>query len=580
MSCNFVNLLSRLRKSSAESVENIDSFESFKKYLHIERKVELELKEILRKINASNQKALVMLCGAAGDGKSHLISYLKNSDSENLLSDWEILNDATESSAPNKTSIDTLNEKLTQYNDYNVEYPYGKKTIVAINLGTLSNFIESSAGKNYSKLKDFIYSHGVLSDFTHITRYFDGSIFQYVSFSDYQVFSLDRTGYQTTFLENLFEKIFSRNDNNDFYREYLRNQNCVFAKQCPVRHNFEFLSEKNNQLAVIKKIVDSVLIDKIITSTRDILNLIYDILVHPDFEPDFSSSHKENLHFPQYINFTTPVLLNEYSDISPLLDSINNRDTLKYRNELLDEKIINYQALTNIDVIFKKITSNTSYFLFSEIKGFSSFINKTARKSEVYKFLIRLNDIIDFNQYKENREYIKEYIHYLYLQNSNQEIELSPLYNYTKKAILNWDGDFNGEYINIDNNNDKLFMLQELSLKPKINRGNHVIKGSIDRFYPTIRLYFDKSDGSNEPIELRVDYDLFVLIKKIEEGYRPTVHDRLKHTDFVSFIKKVTMNNIAEQKLKIIPKDPTKNYGVKVYFDGISNVFEIESSKD
>ena len=54
MSCEFIIQLSKLRKSSAESVENTSAFDPFKEYLHVERQVELELRQLLRKINENN----------------------------------------------------------------------------------------------------------------------------------------------------------------------------------------------------------------------------------------------------------------------------------------------------------------------------------------------------------------------------------------------------------------------------------------------------------------------------------------------------------------------------------------------
>ena len=58
------------------------------------------LSNALRKVNASGKKTLVLLCGSAGDGKSHLLSYLKNLDEEHLIDDYFVFNDATESSPP------------------------------------------------------------------------------------------------------------------------------------------------------------------------------------------------------------------------------------------------------------------------------------------------------------------------------------------------------------------------------------------------------------------------------------------------------------------------------------------------
>lgn len=155
VSCEFVTQLSKLRKLSAESVENTKKFDPFKEYLHVERQVEKELRELLRNINGHQGKCLVLLCGSAGDGKSHLISFLKNSDSEQLLADYEPYNDATESAEPTMTSIETLAEKLSPFNDENYCIDDGKRMIVAINLGTLNNFIDSEKSKNFSALKEF-----------------------------------------------------------------------------------------------------------------------------------------------------------------------------------------------------------------------------------------------------------------------------------------------------------------------------------------------------------------------------------------------------------------------------------------
>ena len=93
-SCKFVNELNRLRKSSSDSIDNVESFDPFKVYMHVTRTAEEDLKNILRKVNASGKKNLILLCGSAGDGKSHLLSYLKNSDEENLLEGYTIYNDA------------------------------------------------------------------------------------------------------------------------------------------------------------------------------------------------------------------------------------------------------------------------------------------------------------------------------------------------------------------------------------------------------------------------------------------------------------------------------------------------------
>ncbi len=83
--CKFTNELNRLRKSSSDSIDNVEQFDEFKEYMHVIRTAEEDLKDILRHVNSSGRKTLVLLCGSAGDGKSHLLSYLRNSDPEQLV---------------------------------------------------------------------------------------------------------------------------------------------------------------------------------------------------------------------------------------------------------------------------------------------------------------------------------------------------------------------------------------------------------------------------------------------------------------------------------------------------------------
>lgn len=247
MTCKFVAQMGKLRKLSAESVENVGTFDLFKEYLHIERPVETELKAVLREVRKRQSKCLVLVCGSAGDGKSHLISYLKNADRENLLEGFELYNDATESSEPTLTSIDTLADRLSAFNDAQYMINNAKKMIVAINLGTLNNFIQSDKGKQFSSLRKYVESCGILSGISQAARYKENSVFQHVSFSDYQVFSLGPNGIETDYLKKLLGKIFEKTENNPFYASYCNDCSCANCQRCPVRHNYEFLSNTVHQ---------------------------------------------------------------------------------------------------------------------------------------------------------------------------------------------------------------------------------------------------------------------------------------------------------------------------------------------
>lgn len=200
MNCEFVSTLYRLRKSSDDAVDDIDDFSDFKRYLHVVRPVEEKLKKLLRQANANDKKRLVLLCGSSGDGKSHLMSYLKNADDEHLLENYYLYNDATASDAPQLTSSETLAKELKAFSDENVDIQDGSKMILAINLVILTNFIESEEGKQYSKLYAFVKNNGVLS-ISGGWQFDDNSVFQYVSFSDYQIFTLENGKINTEYID-------------------------------------------------------------------------------------------------------------------------------------------------------------------------------------------------------------------------------------------------------------------------------------------------------------------------------------------------------------------------------------------
>ena len=192
MLCELITQLKKLQKSAPESIDNTNSLDAFKTYLHVENEVERDLRTLLQNANTKQNKCLILVCGSAGDGKSHLVAYLKFSDPERLLDGYILYNDATESDAPTQSALEKMAEKLEPFNDDNYKSPDGIKMIMAINLGTLNNFIESEQGQNFSELKKYIAANGILSGYTREHTYLKESVFQHVSFSDYQVFTLTR----------------------------------------------------------------------------------------------------------------------------------------------------------------------------------------------------------------------------------------------------------------------------------------------------------------------------------------------------------------------------------------------------
>lgn len=569
MVCSFISELSKLRKLSMESVENTASFDAFKKYLHVLRPVEVELRDLLNKVNAVNKKTLILLCGSAGDGKSHLISYLRNADSEHLLDTFELYNDATESSAPQLTSIDTLAEKLAPFNDENYDADDGYKMILAINLGTLNNFIESEKGKAFTTLKKYVEVNEIFSTYVRPNTYQVNSVFQHVSFSDYQVFTLMSTGIGTTYLEELFERVFRQSEENPFYKAYTENGSCTLCQKCPVRHNFEFMSNSVHQKAVINKIVEVVIKDKAIVSTREILNLLYDILVHPDFDYNMmcKAATSEVKYLTKYIQCTTPMLMYEFDDISPLINAIRKHDLLKERQVDMDVDMTRFHSLENIYETFMAATAETSYAKLNETTKIAVLGGiKADLKKLVYRFIVRTKDLNGAIPATAQKKLFEEYVHYLYCQYSGNVKPLAKLYDATKKAVLSWDGQFDSDSICIDDSNEKFWVLEQLLIQPAVYKVQTPTTDEILRFATSLKLRFKNANSAEiQTAEISMDYALFEMISAMREGYRPTVQDKNKHTDFVSFVQRLIEFGNKATRIILIPKDNEHDY--KVVFE-------------
>lgn len=402
--CKLVDELNRLRKSSSDSIDGIGTFDDFKKYMHVSRSAEKDLIEILHKIEDSGRKSLVMLCGSAGDGKSHLLSYLKND--LRLLDNYVVYNDATESSAPSKTAIETLNEALQGFSDENLEKP-GENFILAINLGVLSNFIESSYGDSFKQLRKYVINSNLLTNQLNEKGYEENSAFQHVSFSDYHMYNLTVHGVKPEYLERILEKVFCMDFENPFYNVYSNDcKECPLSQKCPVKHNFEFLGNEKNRNYVANALVEVTIKDKEILTTREILNYIYDIIVAQNFnyKKMAQSSTNEVSFLKEYISDITPSLMYEYIDKSVLLNQLQKYDPLLVRSEQADEDAISYYVSSDVSNEVVSVLDKEAY---SKVLCQQSAIEKInsdkVLKAQLFNILERLktikSDIVQDNAY-------------------------------------------------------------------------------------------------------------------------------------------------------------------------------------
>ena len=550
--CKLVDELNRLRKSSRDSIDGIGDFGDFKKYMHISRNVEEELIEILHKIEVSGRKSLVLLCGSAGDGKSHLLSYLKND--LKLLDNYVVYNDATESSAPSKTAIETLSEALQGFSDKNLDQP-GKNFILAINLGVLSNFVESTYGEAFKQLREYVINSNILTNQLDEKGYEKNSAFQHVSFSDYHMYNLTMHGINPEYVERILEKIFHMGLENPFYDAYNKCKECPLSKKCPVKHNYEFFTNEKNRKYVANTLVEVIIKDKEILTTREILNYIYDIVVAQNFNhKKIAQSLTNEVSFlKEYISDITPSLMYEYTDKSVLLNQLQKYDPLLVRSEQADEDAISYYVSSDVsEEVISAIGKETYSKVLCQASAIEKINSDKVLKAQLFNILERLKKIkCDIIQDKAYMSFLNA----LYYFNTGTTKKYGEIYEVVEDAIIQWCGNEEQDNICFDDSHEGIALYE---FEPYLDISGNVKKNDeLQRFVTFITVkYENKKTG--EIISLDIDYSLYELIYKLAAGYIQTAEDRNNHADFISFIQKMLRTGSADKEIFLVTDDNRK----------------------
>lgn len=553
--CKLVDELNRLRKSSRDSIDGIGDFGDFKKYMHISRNVEEELIEILHKIEVSGRKSLVLLCGSAGDGKSHLLSYLKND--LKLLDNYVVYNDATESSAPSKTAIETLSEALQGFSDKNLDQP-GKNFILAINLGVLSNFVESTYGEAFKQLREYVINSNILTNQLDEKGYEKNSAFQHVSFSDYHMYNLTMHGINPEYVERILEKIFHMGLENPFYDAYNKCKECPLSKKCPVKYNYEFFTNEKNRKYVANTLVEVIIKDKEILTTREILNYIYDIVVAQNFNhKKIAQSLTNEVSFlKEYISDITPSLMYEYTDKSVLLNQLQKYDPLLVRSEQADEDAISYYVSSDVsEEVISAIGKETYSKVLCQASAIEKINSDKVLKAQLFNILERLKrikcDIIQDKAYMS-------FLNALYYFNTGTTKKYGEIYEVVEDAIIQWCGNEEQDNICFDDSHEGIALYEHIEFEPYLDISGNVKKNDeLQRFVTFITVkYENKKTG--EIISLDIDYSLYELIYKLAAGYIQTAEDRNNHADFISFIQKMLRTGSADKEIFLVTDDNRK----------------------
>lgn len=573
-----ISELRKLKESSKEAVENTDSFNSFKRYMHITRKVEKELSTLIQRVKESDKNHLILVCGSVGDGKSHLLSYLKSNI--NYLSDYfYIHNDATESNAPNKTSMDTLFEVLSDYTDEELGRKNPDKSILlAINLGTLNNFLNSMYADKYSNLHNYVRTKNILEPKIEENSFDPDSYFQFVNLSDYQLFSLTSDGPRSHFMEEALDKLTDESDENPFYHSYINNCNsgCAAAETCPIKYNYELLMQDQVKQTIIKYIAELILKYKTIISSRAFFNFLYNIIVGSEIDQIVGKDNLEKylgkISSGQYLSSLLPNLFFSFGKYSDTFRNISLIDPVTKRSETLDTLTITFFNTTDVIKIFSQYVKEQAI----HDKSFTIAINKISKEERG----IALNTLIRFyaftpkestNSLEINDPVYNKYLSNLFYWNKGNIKNLKELYTEVIKSIYEWNGrsETGTGMININpgRNQLKYTISQSVDIKQYVKDLVETNEEILDKFLPYMILKFMISGNENAIFSIRIDFPLYQLLMRINEGYRPNKQDKNNYVNFVNLINNILDYSNQQEVLTITEKTGKHSKSFLILFD-------------
>lgn len=545
--------LKKLRESSKYAVAQgtYSNLNGFKKYLHIERDVEKKLKNIINKASESDNAKLLLVCGNVGDGKSHILSHLHN-ELKSVISQFTIHNDATESHNPNESSNITLYKLLQGFKDEEIGFSKAK-IILAINLGTLSKFIEEF-GDEFKKLKEYISNNKILdTDLVDNDEFEDKSYFQYVNFTDYHMYSLTENGPTSKIISTLLEKIVANNEANTIYKAYLEyKKNNTDKVYCPIQYNYEFLFSQNNRTIVSQLIVKAIIKSKEIVSLRTLLNFVYDIIVPIDLSSINESDYFkiiEKMNGSEYISNLIPNYLFEHPELSSLFEKIESLDPCTNRDTNTDDILLTLVNAENAFDVFSKHIGK-EYLEKIELKQNKSIISK----SDLSRFFMRLNY---FSNYFE-KDYLKdadfdEYLVWLYHYNNHNPKYIKKIYDLVENAARNWNGDPKTDdkvIINVGKKQTQYRVFKDFEVIPEPISTSEKRDTLINKFTQEFTLSF-KINNEKDRVKIHVDFSLYKILKMISQGYRPNKKDNNNYVYFVNSINILINQNNNKASLYI-----------------------------
>ncbi|AGB80852.1 DNA phosphorothioation-dependent restriction protein DptF [Serratia sp. FGI94] len=491
--------LSVLAKSSSFSVTTVtnrkkDELDELKEKLFVKQEIEVDLQ---RHLDVAKPGEIIFLCGSSGDGKSEILTRCQSDP--RYQQRFSFYMDATHSFAPRQSAIDALNDLFSNH------HQQSSPLLIGINTGMLANFGREGAECHY-ELRSAIDSF--LSIQQNANRPYRNENCTFFDFEHYPKFKFDENKQYSSFIKELLDNLTRDDEGNLFYFIFRRDESV--SPDLKEVANFKLLCLPGVQNVLITQLFKARLIKDQFVTTRTLLDFLHHLLMGPGYLFDNLFTGVENDLIKKVSDFD-PARLHTYE-----LDQFILRYELGLADADLDDFLVALETLhIKLDRQCVKPGDATSlvrlfWLLQHESLGndyhrrFSVFFNESLfeRYSEIWH--LHKNYTADPEQKRSlNRFYIFELIAGIQRYANRKAPELSMQ---KEEFFL---GEFGGVKITAP-----------VEVKPDWDAIRNKQTAHPTGFDVYLKV------GVNPLPHIHVGLNLFELLDKINNGYRPNKYDK------------------------------------------------------
>ena len=493
------NALSVLAKSSSFSVTTVtyrqkDEFDQLKEQLFVKQEIETELQ---RYLEIAKPGEIIFLCGSSGDGKSEILTRCQSNLRYQQRFNFHL--DATHSFAPRQSAIDALNDLFSNH------HQYSSPLLIGINTGMLANFAREGA-ECHLAIRTAIDSF--LSADQEESRPYRSWNCSFFDFEHYPKFQFNEKKQYSSFIKTLLDNL-TRNDDSNLFQFIFRHDETVNPELKEVA-NYKLLCLPGVQDVLITQLFKVRLIKDQFVTTRTLLDFLHHLLMGPGYLFDNLFTGAENDLIKKVSDFD-PARLHTY-EIDQFI--------LRYELGLVDPELDDFlAALAPLHIRFDRQCVNPGDAA-SLIRLFWLLQDESLGNNYHQKFSVFFNESL-FEHYSEIW-----HLHKNYIADSEQKKALNRFY--TSELIAGIQRYANRKAPELSMQKEEFFLGEyggvKITAPVELKPDWEAIRNK-NTAHPT---GFDVhlKVGQNSLLPVRIGLNLFELLNKLNNGYRPNKYDK------------------------------------------------------